>query len=78
MMRYAGESAVKIDGNENEKVVREKVEACLMRPAPNQQLRVPKAPPEIDPMNIEFDPDDEPDSNAFNDPCPSKSAYDFL
>ncbi|XP_076228345.1 adenylate kinase 8 [Nomia melanderi] len=78
MMRYAGESAVKIDGNENEKAVREKVEACLMRPAPNQQLRVPKAPPEIDPMNIEFDPDDEPDSNAFNDPCAFKSAYDFL
>ncbi|XP_078044807.1 adenylate kinase 8 isoform X1 [Augochlora pura] len=78
MMRYAGESAAKIDGNEDEKLVREKVEACLMRPAPDQNLRVPRPPPEIDPMDIEFDPDDEPDSSVFNSLRAREPAYVFL
>ncbi|XP_043254254.1 adenylate kinase 8-like [Colletes gigas] len=78
MMEYAGESAVKIDGNEEEKVVREKVEASLMRPAPNPQLRVPTLPPEIDPMDIEFDPDDEPDSSVFDDIRAPEPTYTFI
>nr|XP_033326200.1 adenylate kinase 8 [Megalopta genalis] len=78
MMRYAGESAVKIDGNEDEKIVREKVEACLMHPAPDQKLRVPRPPPEIDPMDIEFDPDDEPDSSVFDPIRAREPTYVFL
>ncbi|XP_015433636.1 PREDICTED: adenylate kinase 8 [Dufourea novaeangliae] len=78
MLQYAGESAVKIDGNEDEKVVREKVEACLMRPAPNQQSRVPRSSAEIDPMNVEFDPDDEPDSSVFDNIRALEPVYTFL
>ncbi|XP_076654196.1 adenylate kinase 8 [Halictus rubicundus] len=78
MMQYAGESAVKIDGNETEKIVREKVEACLMHPAPDQKLRVPRPPPEIDPMDIEYDPDDEPDSSVFDHIRVRERAYVFL
>ncbi|XP_076286666.1 adenylate kinase 8 [Lasioglossum baleicum] len=78
MMRYTGESAVKIDGNETEKFVREKVEACLMHPAPDQKLRVPRPPPDIDPMDVEFDPDDEPDSSVFDNIRAREPAYVFL
>lgn len=77
-MQYAGESAVKIDGNEEERIVREKVEACLMRPAPSMISRVPRPPPEIDPMSIEFDPDDEPDSRVFDDIRAPEPIYTFI
>lgn len=78
MMQYAGESAVKIDGNVEEKVVREKVETCLMCPAPNSYSRVPRPPPVIDPMDIEFDPDDESNSNVFDEIRVSEPTYTFV
>ncbi|XP_076675276.1 adenylate kinase 8 [Andrena cerasifolii] len=77
MMLYAGETAVKIDGNEEEKVVQEKVEASLMCPAPDSQPRVPRPPPEIDPMDIEFEPDDEPDLSV-NEPRGPQLKYTFV
>ena len=78
MMQYAGETAVKIDGNEEEKVVREKVEASLMCPAPDSQPRVPRPPPEIDPMDIEFEPDDELDPSVVNKPGGPQPKYTFV
>ncbi|XP_076233379.1 adenylate kinase 8 [Calliopsis andreniformis] len=78
MMQYAGESAVKIDGNEEERVVREKVEAYLMRPAPNFESRIPKPPSEIDPMDIEFDPDDEPESKVLDNIRAAEPTYTFI
>ncbi|XP_076755237.1 adenylate kinase 8 [Xylocopa sonorina] len=78
MMEYAGESSVKIDGNEEERIVREKVEASLMCPPPPSQLRVPRAPPTIDPMSIEFNPFDEPDSSVFDNIRAPEPTYNFI
>lgn len=78
MMRYAGESAVKIDGNDEEKIVREKVEACLIRSPPNWQSRIPKPPSEVDPMDIEIDPFDEPDPEVFDNIREPELAYTFV
>ncbi|XP_043507720.1 adenylate kinase 8 [Frieseomelitta varia] len=78
MMRYAGESAIKIDGNEEERIVREQIEAIIMRPISSWQSRVPKPPPLIDPMNIEFDPCDEPDSSVFDNIRAPETTYTFI
>ncbi|XP_026668092.1 adenylate kinase 8-like [Ceratina calcarata] len=77
MMTYAGDSAVRIDGNEVERIVREKVETAIMRPLP-MQSRVPKPLPEIDPMSIEFDPDDEPDPSVFDHIRAPEPKYTFI
>ena len=66
LKKYAGESAQIIDGNGEKNVVREKVEACLMNPAPIAPPRISRIPPEIKPSEIEFDPDDEPDYRIFD------------
>ncbi|XP_076549403.1 adenylate kinase 8 isoform X1 [Osmia lignaria lignaria] len=78
MMQYAGESAVKINGNGDEKTTREKVESCLMRPAPPCASRIPRPPPEIDPMDIEFELDDDLDSGLLNDVHVPEPAYTFV
>ncbi|CAK9821791.1 Adenylate kinase 8 [Anthophora retusa] len=78
MMKYAGESAIKIDANQEERVVRENVEAFLMRAAPSWQSRVPRPPPQIDPMDIEYEPDDEPISKVLNNICTCEPKYSFI
>nr|XP_012147264.1 PREDICTED: adenylate kinase 8 [Megachile rotundata] len=78
MMQYAGESAVKIDGNGDEKETREKVESCLMRSIPPWVSRVPRPPPEIDPMDIEFEIDDDLDSVISNDVHIPEPTYTFV
>ncbi|XP_017789332.1 PREDICTED: adenylate kinase 8 [Habropoda laboriosa] len=78
MMKYAGESAIKIDANQEERVVREKVEAFLMRAAPSWQSRIPRPPPEIDPMDIEYEPDGEPISKVLSNVCTCEPKYSFI
>ncbi|XP_026295422.1 adenylate kinase 8 [Apis mellifera] len=78
MMEYAGESAIKIDGNDEERIVREKVEASIMHPILSWQSRIPRPPPKIDPMSIEFDPDDEPDSSVFDKIRAPEPKYTFI
>lgn len=77
-MQYAGESAIKIDGNEEEKNVREKVEAGIMGPPLPWYARIPKPSPEVDPMSIEFEPDDEPDRCVFDNIRPPEPTYTFI
>ncbi|XP_023289073.1 adenylate kinase 8 [Orussus abietinus] len=67
MKAYAGSSAITIDGSVEKRTVQEKVEACLMRPAPCAPPRVPRPPPEVNPEDIEFDPDDAPDPRVFDE-----------
>lgn len=78
MIQYAGEFAIKIDGNEEERIVREQIEAIIMRPILSWQSRVPKPPPVIDPMNIEFDPNNEPDSSVFDNIRAPETTYTFI
>lgn len=78
MMKYVGDSAIKIDGNEEERIVREQIEAIIMRPISSWQSRVPKLPPVTDPMNIEFDPCDEPDSSVFDNIRVPETTYTFI
>ncbi|XP_006614806.2 adenylate kinase 8 isoform X2 [Apis dorsata] len=78
MMKYAGESAIKIDGNDEKRIVREKVEASIMHPILSWQSRIPRPPPKIDPMSIEFDPDDEPDSSVFDKIRAPEPKYTFI
>lgn len=78
IMQYAGETASVIDAMDEEKRVQEKVEACLMRSAPSAKPRIPQTPPPIDPMDIEFDPDDEPDPKIFDDIRAPEPKYSFI
>ncbi|KAL6260647.1 hypothetical protein P5V15_008166 [Pogonomyrmex californicus] len=77
IMQYAGETATIIDAMDEKKCVREKLEACLMRPAPSAKPRIPY-PPIIDPMTIEFDPDDEPDPSIFDNIRAPEPTYFFI
>ncbi|XP_077263818.1 adenylate kinase 8 [Temnothorax americanus] len=78
IMRYAGKTASVIDATGEKKCVRERLEACLMRPAPSAKPRLPQPPPMIDPMSIEFDPDDEPDPSIFDDIRAPEPKYSFI
>lgn len=64
-MHYAKETASVINARDERKCVKERLEACLMQPAPSAKSRIP--PPTIDPMEVEFDPDDEPNMRIFDD-----------
>lgn len=77
-MRYAGETASVIDATGERKCVRERLEACLMRPAPSAKPRIPQLPPTTDPMKVEFDPDDEPDLSIFNNIRTPEPKYSFI
>jgi len=77
-MRYAGETASVIDATGERKGVKEKLEACLMRPAPFAKPRIPYPPSTIDPMDIEFDPDNEPDPSIFDDIRVPEPKYSFI
>ncbi|KAL6417980.1 hypothetical protein ACFW04_012411 [Cataglyphis niger] len=78
IMLYAGETASVIDAMDEEKRVQEKLEACLMRSAPSAKPRIPETPRPIDPMDIEFDPDDEPDPKIFDDIRTPEPKYSFI
>ncbi|XP_039311477.1 adenylate kinase 8 isoform X2 [Solenopsis invicta] len=78
IMQYAGETACIIDATGEEKCVKERLEACLMQPAPFAKPRVPQPPPTIDPMDIEFEPDDEPDPSIFDDIRTPEPKYSFI
>ncbi|XP_011300287.1 adenylate kinase 8 [Fopius arisanus] len=66
LLRYAGESAVLVDGTVSERSVKEKVESCLSR-APSAPPRIRKPKEEIKPEDIEFDPDDPTDFKIYDD-----------
>ncbi|XP_018300325.1 adenylate kinase 8 isoform X1 [Mycetomoellerius zeteki] len=78
IMQYAGETASVIDATGERKSVKERLEACLMRSAPSAKPRIPYPPPMIDPMDIEFDPDDEPDLSIFDDIRAPEPKYSFI
>ncbi|XP_036143075.1 adenylate kinase 8 [Monomorium pharaonis] len=78
IMQYAGETACIIDAADEEKYVRERLEAYLMRPAPCAKPRVPQPPSTINPMDIEFDPDDEPDPSIFDNIRAPELKYSFI
>ncbi|XP_025160179.1 adenylate kinase 8 [Harpegnathos saltator] len=78
IMKYAGETATIINAKCGKKLVREKAEACLMQPAPIAKPRIPKPPPTIDPTDVEFDPDDEPDSSVFDHIRAPEPKYSFI
>ncbi|KAK0171982.1 hypothetical protein PV328_005365 [Microctonus aethiopoides] len=61
LLEYAGESVEVIDGVGQIRTVCEKVEACLVQPIARTKLRISKLSKNIDPMEIEFDPDDDSD-----------------
>lgn len=77
-MRYAGETATIIDATDERKFVRENLEAYLMRPTPSAKPRIPQLPPTIDPLDVEFDPDDEPDPKIFDDIRAPEPEYSFI
>ncbi|EFN60889.1 Putative adenylate kinase-like protein C9orf98-like protein [Camponotus floridanus] len=78
IMRYAGETATIIDATDERKFVRENLEAYLMRPTPSAKPRIPQLPPTIDPLDVEFDPDDEPDPKIFDDIRAPEPEYSFI
>ncbi|XP_018349405.1 PREDICTED: adenylate kinase 8 isoform X1 [Trachymyrmex septentrionalis] len=78
ILQYAGETASVINATGEKKCVEERLEACLMRPAPSAKPRIPYPPPTIDPMDIEFDPDDEPDLSVFDDIRAPEPKYSFI
>lgn len=61
LLEYAGESVEVVDGVGQIRTVCEKVEACLVQPIARTKLRISKLSKNIDPMEIEFDPDDDSD-----------------
>lgn len=63
-MQYAKETACVINARDERKCVKERLEAYLMQPAQFGEPRI--LPPTIDPMEIEFDPDDESDLRILN------------
>ncbi|XP_024947232.1 adenylate kinase 8 isoform X2 [Cephus cinctus] len=67
LMEYAGKTGTVIDGNGDERIVREKLEACLVSAAPCASPRIRKPSFSLEPDKIEFDPDDEPDPRIFNE-----------
>lgn len=77
-MRYVGETATIIDATCERRLVREKAESCLMRPAPIAKPRIPQPPSIIDPMDVEFDPDDEPDPSVFDDIRAPEPQFSFI
>ncbi|XP_011863604.1 PREDICTED: adenylate kinase 8 [Vollenhovia emeryi] len=77
IMQYTGETASVIDAMGERKCVRERLETCLMQPAPSAKPRISQTPA-IDPMNIEFDPDDEPDPSIFDDIRAPEPKYSFI
>ncbi|XP_018361716.1 PREDICTED: adenylate kinase 8 isoform X1 [Trachymyrmex cornetzi] len=78
ILQYAGETASVINATGEKKCVKDRLEACLMRPAPSAKPRIPYPPPTIDPMDIEFDPDDEPDLSIFDDIRAPEPKYSFI
>ncbi|KAK2584132.1 hypothetical protein KPH14_006567 [Odynerus spinipes] len=77
MLKYAGETAFIIDGNGDEISVRENVEGCLMQSWMYGKPREPRPPPVIDPCDVEFNPDDEPDISIFDEIMPPEFRYTF-
>lgn len=77
-MRYAGETATVIDATDEKKSVKENLETCLMRSTPSAKPRIPQLSLTIDPMDVEFDPDDEPDSRIFDDIRAPEPEYFFI
>ncbi|XP_015108496.1 adenylate kinase 8 [Diachasma alloeum] len=66
LLRYAGESAITVDGTVSERNVKEKVESCLSR-APSAPPRIRKPKEEIKPEDVEFDPDDPTDFKIYDE-----------
>ncbi|KAL2726823.1 Adenylate kinase 8 [Vespula squamosa] len=78
MLKYAGESAFIIDGSADERSVRESVEGCLMQSKIYSESRKPKQTAVIDPYDVEYDPEDEPDISIFDRIMPSEFKYTFI
>ncbi|XP_018397943.1 PREDICTED: adenylate kinase 8 [Cyphomyrmex costatus] len=78
IMQYAGKTVSIIDATGERKCVKERLEACLMHATPSAKPRIPYPPPTIDPMDIEFDPNDEPDLSIFDDIRVPEPKYSFI
>lgn len=79
MLKYAGETVFMIDGHGDQISVIEKVEGCLMQSRMHGEPRESQPLSMVDPCDIEFDPDDEPDTNLFDKIIPpDKIAYTFI
>ncbi|KAI4501269.1 hypothetical protein M0802_003642 [Mischocyttarus mexicanus] len=78
MLKYAEESAFVIDGNADERSVRESVEGCLMQSKMYSKIREPQSSSTIDLRDVEFDPDDEPDISIFDKIMPPEFKYSFI
>ncbi|XP_043500455.1 adenylate kinase 8 isoform X2 [Polistes fuscatus] len=78
MLEYAGESVFVIDGNADERSVRESVEGCLMQSKMYSKPRVPQPTSKIDLRDVEFDPYDEPDISIFDTIMPPEYKYSFI
>lgn len=78
MLKYAGESAFIIDGSADERSVRESVEGCLMQSKIYSEPRKPRQTAVINPYDVEYDPEDEPDISIFDKIMPSEFKYTFI
>ncbi|XP_046817716.1 adenylate kinase 8 [Vespa crabro] len=78
MLKYAGESAFIIDGNADERSVRESVEGCLMQSKIYSEPRQPRQTPVIDPCDVEYNPEDEFDISIFDTIMPPEFKYTFI
>nr|KAF7427258.1 hypothetical protein H0235_006952 [Vespula pensylvanica] len=78
MLKYAGESAFIIDGSADERSVRESVEGCLMQSKIYSEPRKPRQKAMIDPYDVEYDPEDEPDISIFDTIMPPEFKYTFI
>jgi len=72
------DSASIIDATGDRKLVKERLEACLMRAAPSTRIRIVEQPCPAKKMDVEFDPDDEPDSSILDDIRLTEPKYCFI
>ncbi|EZA47873.1 Adenylate kinase [Ooceraea biroi] len=78
ILQYTRNTASVMDATGKRTLVRERLEACLMRPAPSVKSRIPEPLLTTEPMDIEFDPNDEPDPSIFDDIRVPEPKYSFI
>jgi hypothetical protein len=77
-MRYVGDSASIINATGDRKLVRERLEACLIRAAPSTRIRIAEQPCPAKKLDVEFDPDDELDPSILDDIRAVEPKYCFI
>ncbi|KAH0945568.1 hypothetical protein HN011_001239 [Eciton burchellii] len=78
IMRYVGDSASIINATGDRKLVRERLEACLIRAAPSTRIRIADQPCPAKKLDVEFDPDDELDPSILDDIRAAEPKYCFI